>query len=178
MSGPSGGMPSPGLLSPYHPHAAANASGKKDKQQVYTPTQSSGLSSASSSTDSLLSSSSSGTDSEPVSRSSSGTSIEREPIIAEPSKKAVRFVKQEGEKEEEEEEGEEEEEEEEEDATSAEDEEKDGEDEVMREVDCTRQKTVNKDGSVTIKQVVTTTVTFKPRMSLMPAPKGKRRRIE
>lgn len=31
---------------------------------------------------------------------------------------------------------------------------------------------------VTVKQVVTTTVTFTPRMSLMPAPKGKRRRIE
>lgn len=163
VSGPSGGMPSPGLLSPhaYHPHAVTSASsqGKKDKQ-VYTPTHSSGLSSASSSTDSLLSSSSSGTDSEPVSRSSSGTSIEREPVVAESSKKAVRFVKQEDEEE------------------SAEDEEKEAEDEVMKEVDCTRQKTVNKDGSVTIKQVVTTTVTFKPRMSLMPAPKGKRRRIE
>lgn len=31
---------------------------------------------------------------------------------------------------------------------------------------------------VTVKQVVTTTVTFTPRLSLMPAPKGKRRRIE
>ncbi|PWW76298.1 hypothetical protein C7212DRAFT_344781 [Tuber magnatum] len=31
---------------------------------------------------------------------------------------------------------------------------------------------------VTVKQVVTTTVTFTPRMSLMPAPKGKRRRID
>ncbi|KAG0126655.1 hypothetical protein HOY82DRAFT_98968 [Tuber indicum] len=31
---------------------------------------------------------------------------------------------------------------------------------------------------VTVKQVVTTTVTFRPRMSLMPAPKGKKRRID
>jgi hypothetical protein len=34
------------------------------------------------------------------------------------------------------------------------------------------------DGRVTVKQVVTTTVTYStPRMSLLPAPKGKRRRI-
>lgn len=36
----------------------------------------------------------------------------------------------------------------------------------------------NSQRQVTVKQVVTTTVTFTPRMSLMPAPKGKRRRIE
>lgn len=33
------------------------------------------------------------------------------------------------------------------------------------------------DGRVTVKQVVTTTVTYTPRMSLLPAPKGKRRRV-
>ncbi|KAI5849939.1 hypothetical protein BZA05DRAFT_63869 [Tricharina praecox] len=33
------------------------------------------------------------------------------------------------------------------------------------------------DGRVMVKQVVTTTVTYTPRMSLLPAPKGKRRRI-
>lgn len=95
----------------------------------------------------------------------------------ETSKKVVRFAKPDGKTpdadeieeggEAEEEEGEEEEEEEE-----------DDEDEPMEEVKRVRKKTINKDGTVTIKQVVTTTVTFKPRMSLMPAPKGKRRRIE
>jgi hypothetical protein len=33
------------------------------------------------------------------------------------------------------------------------------------------------DGRVTVKQTITTTVTYTPRMALMPAPKGKRRRV-
>ena len=69
-------------------------------------------------------------------------------------------------------------EEEEEDDEEDDDDDDDDEDEPMEEVKRIRKKTINKDGTVTIKQVVTTTVTFKPRMSLMPAPKGKRRRIE
>lgn len=33
------------------------------------------------------------------------------------------------------------------------------------------------DGRVTVKQTITTTVTYTPRMALLPAPKGKRRRV-
>ncbi|KAF8458691.1 hypothetical protein BGX38DRAFT_461721 [Terfezia claveryi] len=175
ISGPSGGMPSPGLLGAHMQALAKPSSSSSQTKGPYTPTHSSALSSARSSTSSLsssLSSSSSSSNSEPVSRSSSGTSVEREAVVAESSKKVVRFAKPDGKapdaEEVEEGEGEEEEEEEEE----------GDEDEPMEEVKRVRKKTLNKDGTVTIKQVVTTTVTFKPRMSLMPAPKGKRRRIE
>ncbi|KAI5807543.1 hypothetical protein DFH27DRAFT_324706 [Peziza echinospora] len=166
LSGPSGGMPSPGLLSAGH-------SGSHTKKEGYTPTHSSGLSSASSSSslssamDSLAS----------TSRSSSGTSMEMEPSTADLAgpasvsspKKVVRFVKSEGNSPNGKEPI---------DEQTIEGEDELDEDEVMEEVERTRRKSIGKDGVVTIKQVVTTTVTFKPRMSLMPAPKGKRRRIE
>ncbi|KAF8422969.1 hypothetical protein EV426DRAFT_574906 [Tirmania nivea] len=175
ISGPSGGMPSPGLLGAHIQALAKASSSSSQTKSPYTPTHSSALSSARSSTSSLSSSlsssSTSSTNSEPVSHSSSGTSVEREPVVTESSKKVVRFAKPDGKTPDAEgvEEGEEEEEEE---------QEEDDEEEPMEEVKRIRKKTINKDGTVTIKQVVTTTVTFKPRMSLMPAPKGKRRRIE
>ncbi|KAF8454080.1 hypothetical protein BDZ91DRAFT_801957 [Kalaharituber pfeilii] len=194
LSGPSGGMPSPGLYS-LHAAAAAAAHGQGVKREAHTPT--SALSSANSSTSSLSSTLStassvvgSGSERNPASRNCSGTTVDRSlssntittstdvssdatarTTTVHSTKKVVRFAKphsraenaEGGKMDVERKEGEGEAE---------------GEDEVMEEVDCTRRKSISKDGMVTIKQVVTTTVTFKPRMSLMPAPKGKRRRIE